>query len=148
MTQEREYYATTVDEALGKAANELGLPTEEISYSVLDEGNSGFLGIGARDARILVTTSVSSPQAPVEEDVEPLAAVPDDAGAEPSDEVLQDTGVSPEKSSLSEVYGDSSGSEQEEAPQDLLDDVRDQMSTLLDAMGFDARVEVYDAGGF
>jgi spoIIIJ-associated protein len=148
MTQEREFYATTVDEAVGKAANELGLPAEEISYSVLDEGNSGFLGIGARDARILVTTSVFTPEAPVEEDDEPLATVPDDTGAEIPDEEPPDSGVSSETSSLSEVYGDSSGSEQDDAPQDLLDDVREQVSTILDAMDFDARVEVYDAGGF
>ena len=85
MTEEREFYATTVDEAVGKAADELGLPAEEISYTVLDEGNSGFLGIGARDARILVTTTVSTPEAAIEDD-EPLATVPDDASADSPDE--------------------------------------------------------------
>jgi spoIIIJ-associated protein len=147
MTKEREFYATTVDEAVGKAADELGLPAEEISYSVLDEGNSGFLGIGARDARILVTTTVAAP-APAIEDDEPLATIPDEASADASDEEPPDIGASSEPSPLADVYGESSDSDTDEAPQELLDEVRELVSTILDAMNFDARVEVYDAGGF
>jgi spoIIIJ-associated protein len=54
MTDSVEFYASTIDEAVEKAALELGLSSTEVSYRVLDEGNSGFLGIGARDARIIV----------------------------------------------------------------------------------------------
>jgi spoIIIJ-associated protein len=142
MTEEREFYAATVDEALSKAAEELGLPTQELSYSVLDEGASGFLGIGARDARILVETTVAAPEVQAEED--PLATLPDDEDdAEPS-EFDAEPGTSP----LAEVYGESSDAEQDEAPEELLDEVRDLVSSILVAMDFDARVEVYDAGGF
>jgi spoIIIJ-associated protein len=147
MTEEREFYASTVDEAVGKAADEMGLPAEEISYTVLDEGNSGFLGIGARDARILVTSTVSTPEAAIEDD-EPLPTVPVDASADSPDDEPPDVGASSETSPLAEVYGESPDSEQAEAPQELLDEVRDLVSTILDAMDFDARVEVYDAGGF
>jgi spoIIIJ-associated protein len=141
MTEEREFYAATVDEALSKAAEELGLPTPELSYSVLDEGASGFLGIGARDARILVETTVAAPEAQAED---PLATLADDEDdAEPSE-----FDASPETSPLAEVYGDSSDADQDEAPQELLDEVRDLVSSILVAMNFDARVEVYDAGGF
>ena len=147
MTEEREFYATTVDEAVGKAADELGLPAEEISYTVLDEGNSGFLGIGARDARILVTSTVSTPEAAIEDD-EPLPTVPDDASEDSPDDEPSDIVASLESSPLAEVYGESSDSEQAEAPQELLDEVRDLVTTILDAMDFDAGVEVYDAGGF
>jgi spoIIIJ-associated protein len=147
MTEEREFYATSVDEAVGKAADELGLPAVEISYTVLDEGNTGFLGIGARDARIVVTTTVSTPEAAIEDD-EPLATVPDDASAESADEEPPDIGASSESSPLAEVYGESSGSEPAEAPPELLDEVRDLVTTILVAMDFDASVEVYDAGGF
>ena len=62
MTEDREFYATTVDEAVTKAADELGMSAQEVPYRVLDEGNSGFLGIGARDARIVVETSEPTPQ--------------------------------------------------------------------------------------
>jgi spoIIIJ-associated protein len=148
MTDEREFYATSVEEAVGKAADELGLPAEEIAYTVLDEGNSGFLGIGARDARILVTTTVSAPEVAIEDD-EPLATVPDEASVDgPEEEEPPDISASSDPSSLAEVYGESSGSEQVETPQELLDEVRVLVSTILDAMAFDARVEVYDAGGF
>jgi spoIIIJ-associated protein len=119
MSEDREFYAATVDEAVGKAADELGMPAEEVSYAVLDEGNSGFLGIGARDARILVTTTVSTPETAFEAD-EPGAAVPDDAddaSADSLDEEPPDIGVSSESSPLAEVYGESSDSEQAEAPQ-------------------------------
>src|SRR5215210_1798102 len=141
MTEEREFYAATVDEALSKASEELGLPTPELSYNVMDEGASGFLGIGARDARILVETTVAAPEAQAED---PLATLADDEDdAEPSE-----FDASPETSPLAEVYGDSSDADHDEVPQELLDEVRDLVSSILVAMNFDARVEVYDAGGF
>jgi spoIIIJ-associated protein len=148
MTEVREFYAATLDEAVRKAADELGLPGQEISYSVLDEGNSGFLGIGARDARILVETTLAPSQVPVEED-EPLSAVPNDEGdAEPPVTEPSESVASPEASAQADVYRESSGSEPAEVPQELLDEVKDLVSSILDAMKFDALVEVYDAGGF
>ena len=148
MTEDREFYATSVDEAVGKAADELGLPADEVSFSVLDEGNSGFLGIGARDARILVETTVSTPEvAPIEDD-EPLDTVSDDVTSDTPNKVPPDVDPSPDSSSLAEVYGESSDAEQAEAPQELLDEVKSLVSTILDAMNFDANLEVYDAGGF
>ena len=62
MTDSEEFYASTVDEAVEKAALELGLSAAEVSYRVLDEGNSGFLGIGARDARIVVRSQHNTRQ--------------------------------------------------------------------------------------
>lgn len=55
MTTEREFNAATIEEAVEEAASELGMPADVISYTVADEGSAGFMGIGARDARILVT---------------------------------------------------------------------------------------------
>jgi spoIIIJ-associated protein len=147
MTEEREFYAATLDEAVKKAAYELGLPGQEISYRVLDEGNSGFLGIGARDARILVETKETPSQVPVEED-EPSSVAPDDGGdAEPPVTEPSGSVASPGSSALAGVYGESSDSEPAEAPQDLLDEVKVLVSSILGAMNFDARVEVYDVGG-
>jgi spoIIIJ-associated protein len=51
-------------------------------------------------------------------------------------------------STMSEVYGGQSESEQIEAPEELLEEIRALVSSVLDAMGFEARIEVYDAGGF
>ena len=146
MTDSMEFYASTIDDAVEKAALELGLASAEVSYRVLDEGNSGFLGIGARDARIIVEApaqhnageDVELPETTRAENV-----VVDEAESEPS-ESAGNAG----SSTMSEVYGDQSESEQIEAPEELLEEIRALVSSVLDAMGFEARVEVYDAGGF
>src|SRR5918995_285540 len=146
MTENREFYASTIEEAVEKAATELGLPSEDVSYRVLDEGNTGFLGIGARDARITVE---ASPENAAVSETEPLEADSAESDAvdvpepEPSENV-----AAADSSTLAEVYGESSESEQVRAPDELLEEVRVLVSSVLDAMGFEARVEVYDAGGF
>jgi spoIIIJ-associated protein len=146
MTDSIEFYASTIDEAVEKAALELGLASAEVSYRVLDEGNSGFLGIGARDARIIVETPALQAAGEVDEHPETTRAenvVVDEAESEPS-EGAGNAG----SSTLSEVYGEQSDSEESEAPEELLEEIRALVSSILDAMGFEARVEVYDAGGF
>jgi spoIIIJ-associated protein len=144
MNDSREFYASTIDEAVERAALELGLTSAEVSYRVLDEGNSGFLGIGARDARIIVDAP-ARPTAGGEDELLPESprvenVVVDEAESGPSEVAGSST--------LSEVYGDQAESEQIEAPEDLLEEIRTLVSSVLDAMGFEARVEVYDAGGF
>lgn len=148
MTDEREFYAATVEEALAKAADELGLPAQELPHRVLDEGNSGFLGIGARDARIVVETSEPALQVAPEDD-EPLD-IPLEAstGVETADVEPPESVSSADSSTLAEVYGGSLEAERPEASRELLDEVRDLVSSILDAMNFEASVEVYDAGSF
>src|SRR5215216_4660302 len=146
MNDDIEFYASTVDEAVEKAALQLGLTSAEVSYRVLDEGNSGFLGIGARDARIIVEAPAQETAGEVDELPETTGAekvVVDEPESEPSE-----SGGNPGSSSLSEVYGERSESEEIEAPEELLEEIRALVSSILDAMGFQARVEVYDAGGF
>src|ERR671916_1136945 len=142
MTDSMEFYASTIEEAVEKAALELGLSSEQVSYRVLDEGNSGFLGIGARDARIIV--QASAPHASGEDEHPETTPAENVVVDEPEPEPSGNAG----SSTLSEVYGEQSESEQVEAPQELLDEIRALVASVLDAMGFEARVEVYDAGGF
>ena len=142
MTDSVEFYAPTVDEAVEKAALELDLSSAEISYSVLDEGNSGFLGIGARDARILV--EVPALHASDDEDDPPETTAVERVVDEPEPAPSENYG----SSTLSEVYGEQTESEQIVAPEELLEEIRTLVSSVLDAMGFEARIEVYDAGGF
>lgn len=47
MNKEVKVSAKTVEEALLKAAAELGVTTDEIEYTVTTEAKKGFLGIGA-----------------------------------------------------------------------------------------------------
>lgn len=143
MTDDREYYAATIDEAVEKAASDLGLSVGEISYRVLDEGNVGFLGIGARDARIVVEAPESTPSG--------AGSPPSTSSSRAADHSELDSSERTENSEpavVSEVYAESSETDLAEAPEELLDEIRLLVSSILDAMGFVARVEVYDAGGF
>ena len=58
--------AKTVEEAREKAVLELGLPVEEIEFTVLEEGKKGFLGIGATDAKVQATYTVKGAQIALE----------------------------------------------------------------------------------
>ena len=53
MNTEIKVSAKTVEEALLKAATELGVTADEIEYTVTAEAKKGFLGIGAVDAEIV-----------------------------------------------------------------------------------------------
>jgi spoIIIJ-associated protein len=50
-----EVIAPSVDEAIAQGAQELGIPPEELEVEVLDEGSSGFLGLGGRQVRVRLT---------------------------------------------------------------------------------------------
>ncbi|MDO8589310.1 MAG: RNA-binding cell elongation regulator Jag/EloR [Armatimonadota bacterium] len=52
-----ETTAKTIEEAKQLAAEELGVPLEEIEFEILDEGGKGFLGRG-RSARVKATADV------------------------------------------------------------------------------------------
>src|SRR5215212_10014339 len=94
MTQTREFNGATVEEAIEKASALLGLPAEDLSYEVVDAGSDGFLGIGARDARILVEV--------------PGEVRPEEKGEEPADkEYAVPAGTdAPAPLELSEVLGE------------------------------------------
>ncbi len=148
MTEKREFYAASVEEAVAKAATHLGMEQDALSYRVVDQGNSGFLGIGARDARIEV-------DAPLETSSdEPVASEPV-AEVLPTEEVAihdvpTERDAADEESRPVEAVdiAPEPQSDAEEIPQDVVDETEGRITALLDAMGFEARVEVYDAGGF
>lgn len=47
-----EIIAPTVEEAVAKGLNQLGLREDEVEVEVLDAGSRGFLGLGSRQARV------------------------------------------------------------------------------------------------
>lgn len=51
----REFEAADEKEAVRAAARELGIKEEDVDYRIADEGSKGFLGMGGRPARIVVT---------------------------------------------------------------------------------------------
>ncbi len=52
---EKIYKGKTIEEAVAKACEELGLTADEISQEVLELGSKGFLGIGAKEASVKIT---------------------------------------------------------------------------------------------
>lgn len=72
MSQERtnlEVIAPTVEEAVAKGLNQLGLPPEAVEVEVLDAGSRGLFGLGSRQARVRLTIKIREPQRVVEQPV-------------------------------------------------------------------------------
>jgi spoIIIJ-associated protein len=71
-----EVIAPSVEEAISKGLNDLGLPEDAVEVEVLDTGSRGLFGLGFRQARVRLTIKAS----PVEQirpaPVEPPAAAP------------------------------------------------------------------------
>jgi len=57
--ENREFSAKNVEEAIQKALDTLNVTREEVNVSVLSEGKSGILGLGAEEARISIEPLVS-----------------------------------------------------------------------------------------
>jgi spoIIIJ-associated protein len=61
-----EVIAPSVEEAISRGAEQLGVPREMFDVDVLDEGSKGFLGIGGRQVRLRLTVKdiETTPQQP------------------------------------------------------------------------------------
>lgn len=137
MSDRQEFHAATVEEAIDKASNALNLARDQVRFEVLDQGSSGFLGIGARDARIMVEhigarVDASAPEMDYSQ-LEPTAEEHDAAPpVEASTEISRPT----EENSPTVA----------EVPDDLIIAIDEFAISLIDAMGIDATVDVYDSG--
>ncbi len=134
MTETHEFNGATVEEAVEKASVNLGVDPQHLSYEVIDEGSSGFLGIGARDARIVVNHGGSS-NAYDAEKVEVRTDVEEPNG-------------SYEATSDDEDVGELAAPNRTEVPQDLIRGIEGFITTAVEKMGIEARINVYDAGEF
>jgi len=137
MSGSREFYAATVQEAVEKAASGLGVSKDELGFQVLDEGSTGFLGIGGRDARILVEVPepMSTPNVVENED---LASKPV--------EVVEQQAPAVEHVEIEPGLEQEDGESAEEIAEDLIVAVDEFVTTLMNAMGFQATVDAYEAG--
>jgi spoIIIJ-associated protein len=133
MTESHEFYALTVEEAVDKAAATLGVDRESLQFEVVDEGSTGFLGIGARDARISVRST-----APVSDDMVVGDGPPDEVEASGKTSVAAGPDLAPSESP-------SGSDEVQEAPVELILAADRFATDLIEAMGFDGMVDAYDA---
>lgn len=133
MSDEREFNASSIEEAVEKASSELGLTQDQLSYRVLDEGSSGFLGLGARDARIIVALPESGSD--VGEEVALVAdtqTVPEEAGTEDQISARRNEPATGEDA----------------VSEELLSTVREHVQALLSSAAFESEVAVIDDGEF
>ncbi|PWH18470.1 MAG: hypothetical protein DDG59_05890 [Anaerolineae bacterium] len=81
-----EIIAPTVAEAIQQGLEQLGVPSNQVSIDVLDEGSRGLFGIGARQARVRLTllTSVAPPEPPKEQE-KPTSAPPSEPSSQTGD---------------------------------------------------------------
>ncbi|MBA2441312.1 MAG: Jag N-terminal domain-containing protein [Rubrobacter sp.] len=158
MSERREFNAATVEEAVKKASGALGTETEQLSYETIDTGSTGFLGIGARDARIVVETrqaesdsSRPQPDTPAvaddsqqeaEHDIEEPAGPTSTQTAPMESEPVEIT-PSPESPSPESPSPESPAAE---APPDLLEEVEAFAAETLNSMGFGGEAKVSDSG--
>ena len=139
MSESQEFYAVTVDEAVEKASRAFGIPRDRLSFEVLDAGSAGFLGIGARDARIMVEQPESQPNVPA-------ASAEQNRSIEPAGESKAETieVESQEPVQAAQIVEDDAVVG--DAPEDLVLAVDEFATALVAAMGLNATVDAYDAG--
>jgi spoIIIJ-associated protein len=147
MSDRREFFAETIEEAVAKASATLGVARDQLDFEVLDGGSTGFLGIGARDARIAVDHGRSQATSPVAAGDEVSC---ESAGRE-EDSVADDATGSHEVPPAEELPNPTLAEEvptpaAAEAPVELIVAVDEFMTSLMEAIGFDATVDAYDAG--
>lgn len=128
-----EFNAATVEKAVEKAAARLGVNSEDLAYEVLDTGSSGFMGIGARDARIVVSGLEAEESSPAQS-----------ASPENEEKSSEDHPIHPP----TQVAEEEPSSEPDTVPDEVLAEVRGFMDRVVEGMGLDARLDVYDAGDF
>jgi spoIIIJ-associated protein len=142
MSDSQEFYAATVEEAVKKASESLGVPRDQLDFEVLDQGSTGFLGIGARDARILVENTATRVDVPLSSDEEDrLIEYAGERGIKPLvEEEPQET------SQVPRIVEEEDEIVAGEAPEDLILAVDEFATALVDAMGIDATIDAHDAG--
>lgn len=102
----QQFTGSTLAEAVATAARELGLSENALDYTVLEKASKGFLGFGAKDARIeVVLADPAGNEAPAEPAVK--AAAPAVALDEPLEEALEEAPVPAEPSAQDQADQDS-----------------------------------------
>jgi spoIIIJ-associated protein len=134
-----EVIAPTVEEAIARGVEQLGVPRELLDVDVLDEGSKGFLGIGGRQVRLRLTLKGAETSSQMETDSQsaPVLKAGAEPAAPPDDSLLNFTIQTTSdllskmkiKAQVSAKYGESDGTG--EAAPVLIDINGDDLSVLI-----------------
>lgn len=143
MSENQEFYAATVEEAVVKASAALGVSRDQLRFEILDQGSSGFLGIGARDARILVEYFALQAEVPMRDSENQLPEYADERHRETLEEKPREVA---QVDDAAQIVDDDNIIVPEDASEDLILAVDEFATALVDAMGLNATIDAYDAG--
>lgn len=108
MSQEKttlEIIAPSVDEAITRGLEQLGLPKESVDVEVLDNGSRGLLGIGGRQSRVRLTVKEVKAEPEVVETV-PVHAVEKEVEKETLQKEIPDRDLSDDERKSMKVTQD------------------------------------------
>ena len=138
MIKTLEKTGRTEDLAIASALEELGMDRDDVSVEILERAKSGFLGIGATQARVRVSYEVEDPkvEAPVKQEnkapkKQKAQKAEDKNTAKPTPENKQDAEPKPEK-----VSAPIAGEKKEYA------EIRAFLTGLMERMGVEAQIEI------
>ena len=120
-----EVIAPTVDEAIEKGLDDLGLPRNAVEIEILDEGSKGLFGLGNRQARVRLTIKSEPEELDLESPTLKAEVAPESRISTPSIETTEQV-PDIEPPFLEEDY--------------ILDIARDVVSELLEKMKVRASV--------
>jgi spoIIIJ-associated protein len=136
-----EMIAPSVEEAVERGLADLGVPSEAVEVEVLDEGNRGLFGLGARQARIRLTLKS------VNEHGEPSFEKGNTHSETSSTTVVREPEVDLEPGTSDEIFLEEGISEEvydyEDSEEDsdlMLTVARETVEELLDTMNVSANV--------
>ena len=128
-----EVIAPSVEEAVAKGLEDLGVSKDAVDVEVLDEGSRGLFGLGSRHARVRLTFK---PQPRKDRTAAPKTAIAE-APEVPADRPSQPEPVAAEETPVAAEPEEKQVTDEEE---NTLRIARDTVSELLEKMGIDAQV--------
>jgi spoIIIJ-associated protein len=125
-----EIIAPTVDEAISRGLEQLGLPKEAVNIETLDTGSRGLLGIGGRQARVRLSLKAAA-ESPVVEKKKPAKKAAAPVEKEVADEEPADKEPAVREATTHNVIDEANLSDDEKKAMKVTKDV---VSELLERM--------------
>ncbi len=125
-----EVIAQSVEEAIEKGLSDLGLPRDAVDITILDEGGSGILGIGSRQARVRISILGENEDQEAEETSAPVREKNEDQTLNLVEEIVSEL---LEKMNLEATVSAKYGEKSDKLPHDpiLVDISGNDLSVLI-----------------